>query len=332
MARARDGGRQRVVIVTGASSGIGRATARALARDDWTVVLAARSAQSLARVERQCRADGAEALTVVTDVGNAEQVRVLFDAAILRFGRVDAVVNAVAAVAYGHFSDVPAEIFDRAITTNLLGTANVARAALAHFRESGGGHLVVIGSLLGKIAVPFMSSYVTGKWGVHGLARILQIEARQIPGVHVSLISPGSVNTPAYSQAANYVGREGRPPPPVDSPEKVARAIVRTMASPTRERSVGIANPLVVLGFRALPAVFDALVSPLMSIGGLSRDRVPPNPGNVLDPLPDGDAEFGKWGRQWLRPAAAAGAAVAVAGAAALGREHLRAAAHHVFG
>ncbi len=229
-------------------------------------------------------------------------------------------------------ADVPAEIFDRAITTNLLGTANVARTALAHFREAGGGHLVIVGSLLGKIAVPFMSSYVTGKWGVHGLARILQLEAKQIPGVSVSLISPGSVNTPAYSQAANYVGREGRPPPPVDSPEKVARAIVRTLSSPTRERSVGVFNPVVVLGFRTLPGIYDALVTPLMNIGGLSRHNVAPHTGNVLSPLPDGDAEYGKWGRRWLRPTIGAAAAAVAGGAALLAREQLRATALRVFG
>ncbi len=294
---------RQVVIVTGASSGIGRVTARALVRKGWAVVLAARSSQSLAEAERECRADGGDTLAVVTDVGDAGQVEALFDAALRRFGRVDAVVNSAAVVAYGRFQDVPAQVFDRAVITNLLGTANVARTAFRHFRGSGGGQLVLMGSLLGKIAVPFMSAYVTGKWGVHGLTRILQIEARQIPGVRVSLISPGGVNTPAYSQAGSYVGRQGRPPPPVDRPEKVARAIVRTLSAPRRERSVGIANPLVVLGFRALPGVYDALVTPLMRLGGLSRRQVDPHPGNVLSPQPDGDAEHGAWGRQWLRPA-----------------------------
>ena len=202
-------------------------------------------------------------------------------AAIERFGRVDAVVNSAAAVGYGRFEDVPAEVFDRVIVTNLLGTANVARASLRRFREQGGGHLVLLGSLLGKIAVPFMSPYVTSKWGVHGLARILQIEARQTPGIDVSVVSPGSVNTPAYLQAANYAGWEGRPPPPIDPPEKVARAIVRTLGSPRRDRSVGIANHVVVLGFRLLPAVFDALVTPLMRLGGLSKRPLAPHSGSV---------------------------------------------------
>ena len=206
-------------------------------------------------------------------------------------------MNTAAAVAYGRFEDVPAEIYDRVITTNLLGTANVARAALAQFRAQGGGDLVLTGSLLGKIAVPFMSPYVTSKWGVHALTRMIQIEARETPGVHVTLISPGSVNTPAYSQAANYTSREGRPPPPIDPPEKVARAIVKSLRAPRRERSVGIANPVVVLGFRLLPALFDLAVGPLMKLGGLSRRPITDHAGSVLEPSPKGEAEHGFWGR-----------------------------------
>ncbi|MET0965761.1 MAG: SDR family NAD(P)-dependent oxidoreductase, partial [Nakamurella sp.] len=177
------------------------------------------------------------------------------------------------------------------------GTANVARAALRQFKVQGGGDMVLTGSLLGKIAVPFMSPYVTSKWGVHALTRMIQIEARETPGVHVTLVSPGSVNTPAYSQAANYASREGRPPPPIDPPEKVARAIVKSLVKPARERSVGIANPIVVLGFRLLPAIFDLAVSPLMKLGGLSRRPLAAYPGTVLEPNPAGEAEHGFWGR-----------------------------------
>ncbi|WP_406830223.1 SDR family NAD(P)-dependent oxidoreductase [Pedococcus sp. KACC 23699] len=304
----------RTVLVTGASSGIGRATALQLAAQGADLVLVARSVAPLEQVRAECEAAGARALVAVADVGDADAVDSAFGAAQRRFGRVDGVVHSAAVLAYGRFEDIPVDVFDRTLQTTLGGTANVARAALSAFAGSpGGGDLVVFGSLLGKISTPWMSSYVTAKWGVHGLVRTLQIEARSTPGIHVSLVSPGGVDTPVYLQAGTYLRRHGRPPPPVDPPEKVARAAVRALSRPRREISVGAANHLAVTGFRLLPGVFDRLVTPLMRAGGISRSETDNSPGNVLAPQPSGDALHGRWGRHWMRPvAAAATATVAV--------------------
>ncbi|MGO4341414.1 SDR family NAD(P)-dependent oxidoreductase [Pedococcus sp. 2YAF34] len=307
----------RAVLVTGASSGIGRATALMLAEEGAAVALLSRSAQALAEVQAMCEARGARAVVVVADVSDRASVEAAFEEAERQLGALDGVVHSAAALAYGRFEDVPPEVFDQAVLTTLGGTANVARCALASFAASGGGSLVVLGSLLGKISTPYMSSYVTPKWGVHGLVRTLQIEARSTPGTEVSLIWPGGVDTPVYLQAGTYLKRHGRPPPPVDPPEKVARAVVEALWRPRRETSVGIANQVVVAGFRLLPAVFDVLVTPLMKAGGLSRDEAVDSPGNVLTPTPAGEAVHGRWGRHWLRPvAAAAGLAAAGAGLA----------------
>ncbi|GAA2720963.1 SDR family NAD(P)-dependent oxidoreductase [Cellulomonas aerilata] len=320
----------RVVIILGASSGIGRATAHALARRGDTLVLAARSVEGLAEVERECLALAERAghqpgpgeprvLTVPTDVSHRDAVERLFTAASALYGRVDAVVHAPAVVAYGRFEEVPADVFDHVVAVDLTGTANVAREALRHFRAGDGGHLVVVGSLLGKVVTPWMSSYVTSKWGVHGLVRTLQAEVRHVPGIEVSLVSPGGVDTPIYAQAASYARREGRPPPPVDRPEKVARAIVRLLGRPRRETSVGPANHLYTFGFRFVPGVFDVIVAPVMSRFGLSGTPSPePHTGNVFAPLPLGESVHGKWGRHWQRwvvfAGSVAGTAATVAG------------------
>jgi NAD(P)-dependent dehydrogenase (short-subunit alcohol dehydrogenase family) len=213
-------------------------------------------------------------------------------------GRVDAVVHAAAVLAYGRFEDVPADVFDKTLQTNVTGTANVARSALRVFDEQEGGSLVVVGSVLGKMTAALMSPYATSKWAVHGLVRTLQIEARETPGVEITLVAPGGVNTPIYSQAGTYTGHAGHPPPPIDPPEKIAEAIVDALDKPRREISLGLANPVMVLGFRAVPAVFDLLVTPLMRLVGQSRQEVEPHPGNVEEPQPDGEAVHGSWPRR----------------------------------
>jgi NAD(P)-dependent dehydrogenase (short-subunit alcohol dehydrogenase family) len=301
------------VLVTGASSGIGRATALELADRGTDLVLVSRSAEVLEQVRGECVRRGARAIVAVADVSDRAAVEQAFDRAVDHFGRLDGVVHSAATLSYGRFEDVPAEVFDQALATTLGGTANVARCSLEAFAE-GGGRLVVVGSLLGKISTPFMSSYVTAKWGVHGLVRTLQIESRTTPHIDISLVWPGGVDTPVYLQAGTYLGRHGRPPPPVDPPEKVARRVVQALDRPRRESSVGPANRVVVAGFTLFPAVFDAIVTPLMKVGGLSRDEAPDSPGNVLAPLPHGEAVHGRWGRHWLRPVTGV-AALATAGA-----------------
>jgi short-subunit dehydrogenase len=292
--------RSRVVVVTGASSGIGRATAHLLATEGSRLVLAARSTDSLEQTRQECVSRGAaDVLVVPTDVGDRAAVESLFGRATGHYGVVDAVVHAASVLAYGRFEEIPADVFDKILTTNVTGTANVARCALHTFEDSQDASLVVVGSVLSKIAAPYMSPYGTSKWAIQGLVRTLQIEARERPGVHVSLVSPGGVDTPIYDQAGSYTGHPGHPPPPVDPPEKVAKAIVAALDRPARDINVGLANPIMVAGFRLLPGVFDVLVGPLMRLAGQGKDVVAAHAGNVFEPTPDKEAVHGRWPHIW---------------------------------
>lgn len=288
----------RVVVVLGASSGIGRAVAVQAAAAGDTVVLVARAEAPLMTVAGECRQAGAAAVTVLpTDVGDDAAVARLFVDAVGEHGRVDAVVHCAGVVAYGRTEDVPPDVFDGVLRTNVVGSVNVARHAIARFREQGFGSLVLTGSVIGHIGVPGMSPYVVSKWAVRALARQLQLENRDLPDVHVSYLAPGGVDTPIYLQAANYSGFVGRPPPPVASPERVAARALRLTRHPRARRQVGIANGVMRFGFSVFPAAFDVLVGPLFTVAG--KDRTTPKgatAGNVLASVPAGNRLHGEQG------------------------------------
>ena len=301
----------RVVVLTGGSSGIGRAAALAFAARGERIVLAARGRPGLDAVAARCRTAGAaDVLVVPADVTVADDVEEVAAAAVDAFGRIDVWVDTAAVMAYGRFEQLPAEVFDRTVVTDLLGSANVARTALREFRRRDAGVLILTGSLLGGITAPYMSAYVTSKWGHRGLARTLQQETRDAPDIHVCLLSPGSVDTPIYTSAANYAGFVGRPPPPVDTAERLGAAVVRLADRPRAKLSVGLANGVIRFGYAALPPVYDTLIGPMMRRVALSRRPVAPGVGNVFAAAPRVEGGPGRWGRAAVVGAAATVGAV----------------------
>jgi NAD(P)-dependent dehydrogenase (short-subunit alcohol dehydrogenase family) len=286
----------KIVLIVGASSGIGRATALEFAAQGAAVTLVARGRPALESAAQEClRAGACSADVQVADVGDLEAVKAAVDATLAGHGRIDVVVHTATVMAYGSLEDLDESVFERVVRTAIVGSFNVARAVLPVFRRQQQGSLVFVSSLLASVTAPTMGAYVTGKWGQLGLIRVLQQETRDAAGITISAVAPGGVNTPIYYQAANVVGREGRPPPPVYSPERVARKVVRVVMRPRRLTQSGILNPAIISGFRVLPGVYDALVGPLLHVLGYSRRAVDLNDGNVFSPRAEWDETHGRW-------------------------------------
>ncbi|WP_460814543.1 SDR family NAD(P)-dependent oxidoreductase [Nocardioides korecus] len=286
------GHQSRSVVVVGATSGIGLATAQLLSARGDRLVLVARDAGRLREVAATLPGPVEVAVADVTD---ADQVEAALEACVAAYGRLDAVITSAQPMAYGTVEQVPAAVLRRMTDVAVLGTSHLAQAALPRFRAQGGGHLVVVNSLLAELAVPAMGAYCAAKAGQLALVRTLQVEVRREPGVHVSLVLPGAIDTPIYHQAATYAGSRGSAPPPVISPAAVAEACAGCLDRPRRMVHVGAVNRLAVTGYRFLPAVYDRLAPFLVDRVVLRGPEAGTDEGNLFEPTPAGESLRGGW-------------------------------------
>lgn len=228
-----------VVVITGASSGIGQATAEALARRGSKLVLAARNAATLEQVAAKCRHLGGEAIVVPTDVTDAAAVKALAQRA-RAIGPVDVWVSNVGVGAIGRFEETPIEAHEQTIRANLIGHINDAHAIIPIYLKQGRGTFVNMISLGGFAAAPFATAYSASKFGLRGFSEALRAELADRPGIHICDIYPAFVDTPGLKHGANYVGREVSAPPPLLDPRTVANTIVHVLQRPRATTTVGM--------------------------------------------------------------------------------------------
>ena len=314
---------EQVIVITGASSGIGLATAQLAAERGAKVVLCARSRDALAQAVDRIKQAGGEAAFAVADVGKREELEAVAAEAIDRFGRIDTWVNNAGVGIWGRIEEVAEADMRRLFETNFWGVVYGSEIALKHLKADGGA-LITVGSVVSDRAFPIQGIYSASKHAVKGFTDALRMELEEEGApVSVTLIKPGSIGTPMPQHVKNYSEQEAKFPPPIYAPEEVAKSILHAAEHPVRDLFVGSAAKTgSAAGYRT-PRLLDWISETF-----LVKAQFGPEPATPTDNLHSGQSEGqvrGDHQGSLIRPSAYSkatrhpGAAAAVAGLAAAG-------------
>jgi len=275
-----------VVVVCGASSGMGRQTALEFARRGAKVVASSRSQEGLDSLVEQIKEAGGEAIAVVADVSDYPQVKNIVRKAVDRFGRIDTWAHFAATSVYAPFRETTPEEFQRVVDVNLLGAAYAAMAALPQLSRQGGA-LIDISSIEAEVGHPNQSAYTASKHGMRGFMDVLRMELKhEGTPVSVTNVMPSGINTPFFNHARSKLGMKPRPASILYQPETVVRAVLHAAQYPMEEIVIGASGGMFILAKRLMPRLTDAFISWLAY---RSRESGPSRPGerrreNIFQP------------------------------------------------
>jgi len=272
-----------VIVITGATSGIGLTTARMAAEQGAKLVLAARNGDALDQLASELRRQGSQVTTVTADVGDARDVERIGQTAIERYGRIDTWVNNAGVGTFGRLEDIALADHQRLFQTNFWGVVHGSLEAVKRMKTHGGGVLVNVSSEVSDAPVPLQGMYSASKHAVKAFTESLRLELeKEEAPIAVSLIKPAAIDTLFTVHAKNYMDKEAVLPPPVYAPEIVAKTILHCARHPKREVFVGGAAKLVSAGHAHMPRLLDRYVRATMFSQQKSKYDKPPGRPDAL--------------------------------------------------
>ncbi len=292
--------RNKVVVITGASSGVGKAIALEFATYGVKLVLAARRNDALHEVAEECRSIGAITETLEIDTRISQDMQVLAKTAYEFGGSIDVWINNAGVLAAGALEDVPAIVNENVIRTNLLGYMNGAQEALPYFKIQGHGILINNISVGGWLPVPYATAYSASKFGLRGFSEALKGEVSNYPNIHIVDIFPSFLDTPGIQHAANYTGKVLKPAPPILDPRKVARAVVRLARRPQSRKTIGVPSFLLRFGYAMFPKLTRNITGAVIRKYLAQADEIEHTTGNVLKPVEFGTSIDGGWSNRGM--------------------------------
>ena len=272
---------EQVIVITGASSGIGLCTAESAARRGAKVVMAARSEKTLEEVTQRLAGEQCDAVAVCADVADRAQLQKVADEAINRFGRIDTWVNNAGLAIYGRLDEVSDEDNRRLFDVNFWGVVYGSLIALPHLRSNGGA-LINLGSEASEAVAPMLGMYSASKHAVKGFTDALRVEVEHVDKapISITLIQPTAVDTPFDQHGKNYMDKAANLPTPMLDPQQVADAILSAAVKPTRDMRVGMMSKVNTFVSKNLPAIGDRMSA--KQLKNLQRDEPPRDPSGTL--------------------------------------------------
>jgi short-subunit dehydrogenase len=283
------------VVLTGASSGIGRAAARAFAHRGACLALAARRTQLLEEVAAECRAAGGEAIAIPTDITDPGATIRLAQQAEGAFGRIDVWINNAGTGVFGPYQDADIELHRRTVEVNLLGAMHGAYAVLPLFLRQGHGMLINNISLGGWAPTPFAAAYTASKFGLRGFTASLRQELGDYPDIHVCGVFPAMIDTPGFEHGANVSGKRIDPGPVIYAPEDVAETFIALVRRPRDEVTVGWPARAAQVSYALAPGMTEHLMGVSMRRALRRALPAPRTEGALLRPTNMGQGVSGGW-------------------------------------